>query len=282
MSLSKYTTTIRWMITENFKFKLDSYPLFDEEYRPQLNQKILHHFYFYEIGFETAELFNNRLKQKMDEIMPFYNLLYKSALLDLDPITTEKHTISTEKHSNTDMDYIGKVRTSKVLTDRKNSDEHSTDVTSSSTYETEETTGSKNENENGEKNIKQVGSDTPQGLLNLGNIENEAYASTASIGRETNTTTITATDENNAKKNTTLDSNLNHEKNFNESSSLNDDTDNDTNNTQNTDYWETFSQKFEGYNGISPAELLKQYRETFLNIDMMIIKELETLFMGLW
>ena len=32
----------------------------------------------------------------------------------------------------------------------------------------------------------------------------------------------------------------------------------------------------------SPSDLLRKYRETFLNIDMMIIRELEPLFMQLW
>ena len=34
--------------------------------------------------------------------------------------------------------------------------------------------------------------------------------------------------------------------------------------------------------GRTPAELLLEYRKTFLNIDMMIIKDLEPLFFGLW
>lgn len=34
--------------------------------------------------------------------------------------------------------------------------------------------------------------------------------------------------------------------------------------------------------GASYSAMLKEYRETFLNIDMMILEELEPLFMGLW
>ena len=37
-----------------------------------------------------------------------------------------------------------------------------------------------------------------------------------------------------------------------------------------------------GRNGVSPALLIKEFRETFLNIDMMIIGELEILFMGVY
>ena len=34
--------------------------------------------------------------------------------------------------------------------------------------------------------------------------------------------------------------------------------------------------------GVSYSAMLQEYRETFLNIDMMIIDDLEPLFMGLW
>lgn len=74
--MSKYTTTIRQLIDNNFDFQLDEYPIFDEEYRPVLNQKILDHYYENEIGFETAALFRKFLKTKMNEIMPKYNILY--------------------------------------------------------------------------------------------------------------------------------------------------------------------------------------------------------------
>lgn len=75
--MAKYTTTIKTLIDNNFHFALDSYPIFDENYRTVLNQKILDHYYIHEIGFETAELFNFFLKTKMNEIMPLYNVLYQ-------------------------------------------------------------------------------------------------------------------------------------------------------------------------------------------------------------
>lgn len=75
--MAKYTTTIKTLIDNNFHFDLDSYPIFDENYRTVLNQKILNHYYVHEIGFETAELFNFFLSTKMNEIMPLYNILYQ-------------------------------------------------------------------------------------------------------------------------------------------------------------------------------------------------------------
>ena len=75
--MAKYTITIKTLIDNNFNFKMDSYPIFDENYRNTLNQNILYHYYENEIGFETAPLFRFYLNQKLNEIMPYYNELYK-------------------------------------------------------------------------------------------------------------------------------------------------------------------------------------------------------------
>lgn len=75
--MAKYTITIKSLIDNNFDFELNSYPIFDENYRSTLNQNILYHYYENEIGFETAALFRFYLKQKLNEIMPYYNELYK-------------------------------------------------------------------------------------------------------------------------------------------------------------------------------------------------------------
>lgn len=75
--MAKYTITIKTLIDNNFDFKMTDYPIFDEEYRETLNNNILHHYYENEIGFETAPLFRFYLNQKLNEIMPYYNELYK-------------------------------------------------------------------------------------------------------------------------------------------------------------------------------------------------------------
>lgn len=75
--MAKYTITIKTLINNNFDFKMTDYPIFDENYRETLNNNILHHYYENEIGFETAPLFRFYLNQKLNEIMPYYNELYK-------------------------------------------------------------------------------------------------------------------------------------------------------------------------------------------------------------
>lgn len=75
--MAKYTITIKTLIDNNFDFKMTNYPIFDENYRETLNNNILYHYYENEIGFETAPLFRFYLNQKLNEIMPYYNELYK-------------------------------------------------------------------------------------------------------------------------------------------------------------------------------------------------------------
>lgn len=86
-------------IVENSRRKIfGNYPIFDEQYRPVLERKILKHFYMREIGFETVGLFKMKLNNKMNEIMPYYNKLYQSELFEYDPL--EDTNIKTERDRN--------------------------------------------------------------------------------------------------------------------------------------------------------------------------------------
>lgn len=64
---------------------LSHYPIYEgkKDYdliptREQLNTKILNHYKYREIGFETVGRFIDELKITMDEIMPYYNELFKT------------------------------------------------------------------------------------------------------------------------------------------------------------------------------------------------------------
>ena len=81
--MSKYTMTLR-QIKENEIdiFKDIQYPIFDEYYRSTLNNNIINHYYFHEIGVETIGRFLFNLKARMSLIMPYYNKMYETTLLD--------------------------------------------------------------------------------------------------------------------------------------------------------------------------------------------------------
>lgn len=87
--MAKYTITLGELLDKGYSVGLDHYPIFDERYRPVLNQKILNHYRFYEIGSETPDKFRYYLNIQMDEIMPYYNQLYRSELIQFDPLATD-------------------------------------------------------------------------------------------------------------------------------------------------------------------------------------------------
>lgn len=70
---------------EALSTKLSTYPLYTpkKEYdnipkRSELNQRLLNHYKYREIGFETVGRFLDELEFTMCEIMPYYNELFKS------------------------------------------------------------------------------------------------------------------------------------------------------------------------------------------------------------
>lgn len=231
--MSKYTTELRWIVENGYDLQLNEYPIFDENYRQKLNQKIINHYYFREIGFETVGLFRFYLKQTMNEIMPYYNQLYESALLEIDPLNTINFTETLTR--------------TKIGNDTKNFNEDTT-VNSN---------GNSNSNSTKNTNFKDVESDTPQGMLSIGNIEGELYASYARISKNEDTTNSTAHQETTDTQKRKNDEKINREDN------------------------ENYTRTEKG-NRESQSELLMNYRETFLNIDMQVINELNDLFMGLY
>lgn len=81
------------------------FPIFDEDYRTVIETKIIKHYYTREISEETFGLWKLRLNTKMNEIMPYYNQLYKAWSVDFNPlydtdITTE-HTLDNESTQTT-------------------------------------------------------------------------------------------------------------------------------------------------------------------------------------
>jgi hypothetical protein len=98
--MAKYTTQLRSMVESGVNIFDFDYPMFNEAYKPILEQKIIDTYYFREIGFETAAQFKHFLKIKMNTIMPYYNQLYNSEGL----ITRDDYFInhnSKETHTRT-------------------------------------------------------------------------------------------------------------------------------------------------------------------------------------
>ena len=155
--MAKYTTTIRNLMDNNFDFGLKDYPIFDEEYRELLNNKILMHYYMDEIGFETAGLFKVYINNKMNEIMPYYNELYKKQkdlLLNFDKTTNLTETFTRDNTTDTN---------------------------------TKSNSTSSNTASGSSKNVYQ---DTPMGSITEQDIDNYDHASSQEFNKNQNTSSI--------------------------------------------------------------------------------------------
>lgn len=251
--MSKYTTEVRFICEEKSglseskgessideiingsydKIFDNDIPIFDEAYRLPLEKKILKHYYTREIGYETFGLWKLHLNNKMREIMPYYNQLYKSELLEFDPMQ------DTDYYTNHSGRFDGQT----------NDDGSSTSNTNTTS------TGSATDDQTNK--ITSRYSETPQGAIS--DLENNTYLTNATINNETR-------DDDSTYENSST--------NANRSTAVNERT------IANTD---SYLDHIFGKRGTGTySEYLQKYRDTFLNIDMMVINELKDLFLNLW
>lgn len=363
--MSKYTTEVRF-ICENFAGYDESQgfssvdqiiaaalpkvfpfevPLFDPAYKDVLCTKILRHYYTREIGSETVGLWQLRMQTKLDEILPYYNQLYRSELIKFNPLydTDLQTTQAGQKDSDTQRqsEKTGMTQTSSedsrtdstrsdgttVGTDHRagtnagESDSTAVNAQSSSTEKSDESSSSdQRENvssasgtETGSRNQEDLYTDTPQGglsgILDRDYLTNAREISgadskttkTGSTGLDSGTSQTSGSSSESGKTEGTQVTQGHEAGEFDEGSERTEvKTDTGTressgSTTQSGSSLEnaTGRDRFnstESYvlhvagkqSGASFSKMLQEFRETFLNIDMMIINDLAPLFMGLW
>lgn len=265
--MSKYTTEVRFICESIANFDEDdnhsvddvldgswnqifeNFPIFDEEYREGLCKKILLHFYTREIGFETYGLWKLKLNMKMNEVMPYYNQLYLSTQIEYDPLHQIDYTRSVSDTRN------------KSTNSNSNATKNRTDALSQ--IDTDSLNSSVLNTNGG--TVRDLYSDTPQGGLT--GVDNETYLTSANKKISSENGSTSRMDS--GTKNRSLS-----------------DTVNETNakmdNGQEAitgSLTETISGK---RNGESYAKLIEEYRHAMLNVDLMVIAELNDLFMLLW
>lgn len=183
--MSKYTTEVRFIceqsagLTESQGYSKTSdiigkaipkvfnfdFPVFDESYRNVLCTKILRHYYTREICEETVGLWKLRLETRLNEIMPYYNQLYKSELLEFNPLYDTLLETTHDGSKNENVNRNG----------------------------TNENTANTNATNVGNNVRWDLYSDTPQGSLQ--NVDNEEYLTNArKIADSTNETATGKTD----------------------------------------------------------------------------------------
>lgn len=251
--MSKYTTEVRFIcesksgldVSEGFnsideiiskswnKIFTTKVKFWSEEYRQFLCSKIIKHYYFREIGFETVGLWLAYMNERLEMIMPYYNQLYDSASLITDPF---QDVNLTREHS------------------KENNETSANTGTSSNSYNG---TTTNNITSGNNSNSQRVYSETPQGglsgVLDMTYLTN-ATVDSGSLNQHSN--------ENSTNKNSNSGE-------FNDNKNI----------TANENLSETVKGK---QGGGSYSKMLNEYRDTFLNIDNMIIEEFVDLFMQLW
>ena len=156
---SKYTAVIHNLREQGFDFGLNDYPIFDETYREKLNKKILDHYDFYEIGQETPYLFKLFLNRTMNEIMPYYNELYKSII-------------------NYSENLLKNVNLQETL-----SRDTTSEITGNSSSESNSQSNSTGENTD---KYTSIFNNTPQGQILKNAIEEQDYATTLTQNKDEN------------------------------------------------------------------------------------------------
>lgn len=237
------------------------YPIFDTEYKPVLETKILKHFYTREIGEETVGLWRLRLNETMNRIMPYYNKLYESELIEFNPLydvdITRDGTREGESSDSTS-------RTGTSSNSSTTTVDQDTTNTSSQVIDQDSTTA--------ENQLHwDLMSDTPQG--GISRVDNNSYLTEArkNTAADTGTGTMDQTTTQNGSGTNDVETQVT-------GSGRTTDTGTASGTTA-----EEYLEHVKGKQGsASYSKMLEEFRKTFLRIDDMILEELEPLFMQLW
>ena len=177
--MAKYTVELRKLLQDKHTKELinqamSTYPLYEskskQEYIPvyiptrvELNDMILRHYKYREIGFETVGRFIEELEYTLNKIMPYYNQLYMTTDLDYEIL----FNVNYEKSIVIDRD--GTQTANANSTSQGINNVTSTDSTTGDTYN------------------KATDSDTPQSQLTITNknIDSIDYASNVQFGHST-------------------------------------------------------------------------------------------------
>lgn len=242
-STSKTTVELRDLVNNGVDIWAFDYPSYYKgDAKKEFEQKVIDHYYFREIGQETTGRWLHYFRTKVREIMPYYIELYESVDLLKGAGDPFEAYNLTETYTRT----------------------HSSQGSTSGSSETDsEGTSERSMNGTHTKNSDSEGvrkhSDTPQGSIN--NLE--TYMTDGTIdtldASENVTDTESATDTNTARANASSES------------------------TSADSGEESYTLTRRGNIGVQPlGQELKVYREALINVDMMVINELNDLFLKVY
>lgn len=287
--MSKYTTQVRFIceseagLTESTGFDNVNevlelacpkvfnfdFPIFDESYRVVLEKKILKHYYTREIGAETYGLWKLWLDARLNEIMPYYNQLYRSATLTFNPFY------------DVDLSREHKMKSSGITSRKDKTDSNSHTVRDDNTQVDSdgESHVERHDDSTSDGTNLELYSDTPQdgvnGLFEAygSQSQNYNYLTNATKNINHNHTEGDPTSDSTYEDHRTVD--FDGDTTFTGHS--------ETKGSMVVNNMDDYVEKVSGkQGGSSYSKMLKEFRETFLNIDMDVINDLRNLFLNLW
>ena len=301
--MSKYTTEVRFYCehlagyTESQDYdKIDSivqaaapkifsnFPMYDESYRLTLECKILKHYYTREICAETPALWKLWLNNRMNEIMPYYNLMYKSAMLEFNPfydvdLTREHEGSGTHDRAYESAGDLG----GKTILNESNTGKTDSTTDSDSSSETEATATSETNSQNTRHDgTVDAYSDTPQGPVQnpVGNYMTNAR-DIQQDGRDTGSADSSSEESSTSSGKTKTTVSGDTEGSHDATTTVSQDQ--SQHGTDNINTTDKYLEHVYGKQGTqSYSSMLLEYRETLMNIDLMIIEALGDLFFNLY
>lgn len=274
--LSKVAEIIEAARPQLFDF---DYPIFDNAYKSVLETKILRHYYTREIGAETVGLFKFWLETKLNEIMPYYNQLYQTTVLEFNPLYTMDYTTTHSGSGSGTKDRTGSGSDQTKRTGSESTESAATESGNGSTNRGVQTHGVTSGTKTESTTDYEYFSDTPQGGINgvesmtyLTNATKRTHSGSGSEESETNSTdSETTTTTTSGRQNEQAE----HRVDFTDSKWT---TDEAAEHYSDTD---SYTRHVSGYTQ-SPTKSMMEFRESLINLDMMIINDLSDLFINLW
>ena len=275
-----------------------NYDLFDPLYKPVIETKFLRHFYTREIGQETVALWKLKLEDKWTMLLPYYNKLWETELLKFNPLYDVDYTIyntgERTRNQNSDTRENGELNRNEnsLIDETGRGTLTGTDTGESETVfdgNVDRTAHGVRDNRNTrDENLIDKFSDTPQGGLdgvidtdwltnarqNVNDIDGTDYTvNDETEGTDTdNTTNVTTSDSISRTTTDTKQTERNDRATVSNINSIITDA-----NFKDID---DYQRHVIGKMGTKTyASMIKEFRDTFLNIDRMFINEMNDLFM---
>lgn len=244
--MAQSTVELRTLI-ENLDYQLFnfSYSFDDVTFKSELEESVIDFYYDYEIGYETPDMFTRKFKARWNRIIPYYNELYNTTVLDYNPLSNLLITEVLDNHKTND-------RTVTTSTTGATNGTTTTDGTTGN-----DTTVTNNLTNTTTGDIKS--SDYPQQPIGGGDyLQGEQTTNNTTNNTGTVTTSVNGTDNNTVTDNTNMSTN---------GTVTNNETDQ-----------ENYTKTTDGLQGTTYQSLIQAKRDLIINIKNKVIEEMKPCF----